>query len=314
MKARMWSLQILASAALLALGVNQASAQGKGNSKAVATVDGVSITMAEVEAVLKQAEPSSTPLTEAQKKQMRMEAVLVLVDDILMQQFLQKNGPTVEVKEINKKLTELQEGLKKQNKTVDDFLKETGQTKEQVQKNVKNMLQWTTFVKQRLTEDDLKRYYEENKDYFDRVTVRASHIVIRVSPSASESERENARAKLIALRHEIDSGKLDFAEAAKKHSQCSSAPNGGDIGFFLRKMAVEEPFARAAFALKVGEISDVVQTGYGCHLIKVTDRKPGQPSDYTKMKEEVREMCIEEMRMALLAQQRKTAHVEIHID
>jgi peptidyl-prolyl cis-trans isomerase C len=78
-------------------------------------------------------------------------------------------------------------------------------------------------------------------------------------------------------------------------------------------MAVEEPFARAAFALKVGEISDVVQTEYGMHLIKVTDRKPGQPSDYAKIKDEVLEFCAGEMRMALVAQQRKTARIEINL-
>jgi peptidyl-prolyl cis-trans isomerase C len=314
MKARTWSLQVLASVALLALGTTTAWAQNNPGSKTVATVDGMAITMAEVETVLKQAEPPPTPMTDAQKKQMRMEAVMVLVDDILMQQFLQKNGPTIEIKDINKKLMELQESLKKQNKSVDDFLRDTGQTVEQVRTNVKNMLQWTTYVKQRLTEEDLKHYYEENKDYFDRVTVRASHIVIRVSPSASETEREVARTKLLGIRQEIETGKIDFAEAAKKHSQCSSAPNGGDIGFFLRKMAVEEPFAKTAFALQPGQMSDVIQTGYGLHLIKVTDKKPGQPSDYNKIKEEVREMCIEEMRMALLTEQRKNAHIEIHMD
>ena len=137
--------------------------------------------------------------------------------------------------------------------------------------------------------------------------------MLRVASSASPGEREQVRGRLQTLRQEIVSGKIDFAEAAKKYSQCTSAPNGGDVGYFPRKLAVEEAFAKAAFALKVGDISDVVETDYGMHLVKVTDRKPGQPSDYTKIKDEVRELCIEEMRLAVLAQQRKTAHVEIYL-
>jgi peptidyl-prolyl cis-trans isomerase C len=310
----MWSLRVLASAAILSIPANSALAQAQPEeSKPVAVVDGTQITMAEVEAVVKMAGPSPTPLTDAQKKQMRMEAVAMLIDDILMQQFLRKNGPPVDPHELNKKIAELEESLKKQNKTMQDFFKETGQSEAQLRVNILNMLQWNAFVKQRISDDDVKRYYDENKDYFDRVMVRASHIVTRLSPNASDSEREAVRAKLKAMHDEIVSGKLDFAEAAKKHSQCSSAPNGGDIGYFPRKMAVEEPFARAAFSIKVGEVSDVVQTDYGMHLIKVTDRKPGQPSDFNKVKDEVREMCMEEIRMALLAQQRKSAHVEINL-
>src|SRR5207237_10493545 len=153
----------------------------------------------------------------------------------------------------------------------------------------------------------------QNRDFFDRVAVRASHIVLRVSAGASEGEREQARSQLRALRQEIVSNKMDFAEAAKKYSQCTSAPNGGVIGYFPRKLAVEERVGKAAFGLKVGEVSDVVETDYGLHLIKATDRKPGQASDYNKIKDEVRELCVEEMRLAVLAQQRKAAHIEINV-
>src|SRR5262249_35178493 len=158
-------------------------------------------------------------------------------------------------------------------------------------------------VKTRVSDADLKRYYDENKDFFDQVTVRASHIVIRVpatgDPAKIAADREAARAKLLALRQEIVAGKLDFAEADKKHSQCSSAPNGGDLGYFRRKWMLEESLAKTAFGLKVGEVSDVVQSDYGMHLIKVTDRKPGQPSEYEKIKDDVREFYVEEMRQNL---------------
>src|SRR5262249_30870083 len=147
------------------------------------------------------------------------------------------------------KVAELEASLKKENKTLQDFFKETGQSEAQLRISIVNMLQWAVFVKQHLTDEDVKKYYDESKDFFDRIAVRASHIVVRVPPTASDTEREAARGKLMALRQEIEAGKIDFAEAAKKHSQCTSAPNGGDIGYFPRKLAVEEPFAKAAFAL-----------------------------------------------------------------
>jgi len=314
MSMRDWKMPALASTVFLAVVVGRAPAQGPADQgKPAAVVDGTPISMAELEAVLKQAPPSPTPLTDAQKKHMRDEALMMMVDDILLQQYLRKNGPQVDPNEVPKKIAELELGLKKQNKVLQDFLKETGQSEAQLRISVLSMLQWEAFVKQHLTDEDVKKYYVESKDFFDRTAVRASHIVIRIPPTASDTERETAKAKLAALKQEIEAGRIDFAEAAKKNSQCTSAPNGGDIGYFPRKMMVEEPFARVAFALNVGQISDVVQTGYGVHLIKVTDRKQGQPSDFNKMKEEVREMCIEEMRMALLSELRKTAHVEINL-
>jgi peptidyl-prolyl cis-trans isomerase C len=307
-------VQSLAGLAILVVLVNGARTQpARTAPKPAAVVDGTAIGMAEVETILKKAGPTATTLTDAQRKQLQLEAVGMLIDDLLMERFLRKNAPQIDPAEVNKKFTELKESLKQQGKSMDDFYKESGQNEMQVRTNLVNMLQWAAYVKEHLSEAEIKRYYDENRDFFDRVSVRASHIVLRAPAGISAGEHEQARARLQTLRQEIVSGKLDFAEAAKKYSQCTSAPEGGDIGYFPRKLAVEEPFAKAAFALKVGEVSDVVETDYGLHLIKVTDRKPGQPSDYSKVKDEVRELCIEEMRLAVLAQQRKTAHIEINL-
>jgi parvulin-like peptidyl-prolyl isomerase len=89
--------------------------------------------------------------------------------------------------------------------------------------------------------------------------------------------------------------------------------NGGDIGFFPRKWAVAEPFAKAAFSLKVGELSEVVHTEFGAHLIKVTERKNGTSSTYEKVKDDVRDYFVQEMRQSVIEQQRKVAKVEINL-
>jgi peptidyl-prolyl cis-trans isomerase C len=255
------------------------------------------------------------PPTEAQRRQVRSEVLGLIINDVLMRQFLRKNGPKVEPADVDKQVADFTKSLEQQKppRTLQDFYRETGQTEEQVRANITRMLQWMAYVKAHVKDDDIKAYYGQSKDFFDQVAVRASHIVFRVAPDASEAESKATRDKLTALREEIVAGKLDFAEAAKKHSQCPSAPGGGDIGFFSRKGMLDENFAKAAYALKVDEVSDIVTTDFGLHLIKVTDRKPGKPSDFEKIKDEVRDFYVEELRQNLLIQERKNAKIEVNI-
>lgn len=314
MTARNWALLSLA-AAVLAVGAGRGSAQAPAtpDQTVAAVVNGETIYLSEIEAILKERGPTATPPTELQRRQMQFAALEMLLDDRLMQQMLRKHGPKVDPAEVAKQFALLEDGLKKQGKTLQDFYKETKQNEVQVRTRLLNVLQWSALARTRFTDADVKRYYDENRDLFDQVTVRASHIVIRVGPMTTDGERQAARAKLQALRQEILAGKLDFAEAAKKHSQCPSAPSGGDLGYFPRKWVLDEPFSRAAFAMKVGEVSDIVETEFGLHLIKVLDRKAGQPSDYEKIKDDVREVYIEELRQAMLAQERKAAQIQVHL-
>ena len=110
--------------------------------------------------------------------------------------------------------------------------------------------------------------------YFDGTAVKASHILISCKPYAPQAEKDQARIKLRKIAEEIRSGAIDFAEAARKNSTGPSAPNGGELGqFTFEKMAL--PFSQAAFALKAGEISGVVETEFGYHLIKISERTDG---------------------------------------
>ena len=279
----------------------------------MATVNGEGITYAQLEPVLKLAGPVPADLPEGQRRELYREALGMQIDDLLLQQFLSKHVPAVKPAAVSKKLAEIESALKEKKKTLADLYRETRQTEAQLRANIANVLQWGSYADKNIKDIDVQKYYNEFRDFFDRVTVRASHIVLRVAPTASASERAAARAKLLELRGQIVAGKLDFAAAAKAHSQCPSAPSGGDVGTFPRKFVVEESFARVAFALKPGEISDVVQTDYGLHLIKVTERKPGQPSDFNKIKAEVKEFYLEDLRQNLLVQLRKDAKIQIHL-
>jgi peptidyl-prolyl cis-trans isomerase C len=281
--------------------------------KPAAVVNGQAISMAELEAVLKQAGPSAVPLPEDQRKAAQRQALAMLIDESLMRQFLGQNTPDVTKADLDKKLAEMDAGLRKENKSLVEFCGTTGMTEAQLRTNIGYTMRWHAYARQNVTDAMVEKFYTEYKDFFDGVTVKASHIVLRVPPTAPPAEIEAARAKLADLQAQITAGKLDFAEAAKKHSQCPSAPSGGDIGYFPRKWVVDEAFARAAFALKVGDVSDVVQSDYGLHLIKVTDRKAGQPSDFAKIKEDVREFCTEEARQSLLVRMRKEAKIEVNL-
>ena len=279
--------------------------------QSVATVNGEIVSLREVEAALAQTPPALTPLTAAQKRQQRLETVSVLVDEKLIRQFLAKQGPVIEPAEVQKQFAALEAAQKAQGKTVAEYLKEAGLTEERIKDNFRLMLQLAKYIDGQVTEEKLKVYFDENKDFFEDTTVRTSHIVVRVGTKATAEERQQAKAKLLELRGDIAAKKTTFAEAAKLHSQCPSAPKGGDIGFINRKWQVEEVYAKTAFGLEVGQVSEVVETEFGCHLITVSERKPGKAVKYAEIAKEVRDCYETEVRQQLLARLRQTAKVEI---
>jgi len=148
--------------------------------------------------------------------------------------------------------------------------------------------------KMNFTEEDAKKHYADNKKRFDKpAQVRASHILItpaKVDPNVADPNEAKAKAKAQAkataeeLLRQIKGG-ADFATLAKAKSTCPSGKNGGDLGFFGKGRMVPA-FEKAAFGMKVGQISDVVETRFGYHIIKVTDRKDAVDS-YDRVKDDV---------------------------
>ena len=278
----------------------------------VAQVNGDSIFLEEVDALLAQRTTPLTPPTVSQIRQMRFEVLAALIDDLLIRQFMREHGPKVDAAEIDKQIAALETSLKAQGKSLAEYLRELNQTTQQLRASMLMLHQLDRYVKERSSEADLKKYFEANQAYFEKVSVRSSHIVIRLPENATAGEKEKARQKLLALRADIVSGKLDFARAAKENSQCPSAAKGGDIGPILRKFQyVEEAYAKAAFALKVGEISDVVETESGVHLIKVVERSEGKPTKFEQCIDDVRDCYAEDLRVDLLNQLRAKSKVEI---
>jgi peptidyl-prolyl cis-trans isomerase C len=301
---------------LLAWGLAVAHAQPKpaAADKPPAVVNGQVINRAELEAALRAAGPTPVQMSEAQRKQYQMQALAFLIDQALVRQYLDQNAKPVDQAELDRKITEMEAGLRKQGKSIADLCRESGQTEAQLKAVIARNVQWYSFARAHLTDPEIDQYYKDNKDLFDRVTVRVSHIFLSLPATATEGERAQARARLADVRAQILAGKVSFADAAKAHSQGPTADKGGDLGFIPRKWVVEEPFARTAFAMQPNQISDVVETEFGLHLIYVTERKAGgQPAEYPKIKEDVIQICIEDMYINLLNQLRKSAKIEINL-
>jgi peptidyl-prolyl cis-trans isomerase D len=136
-----------------------------------------------------------------------------------------------------------------------------------------------------INEQDLKTYYEQNASRLGgKEERRASHILITVPKGAPAAEKDKAKAKIEELLAQVKKNPDSFAEVAKKNSQDpGSAANGGDLDFFARG-AMTKAFEDAAFALKKGEISGVVETEFGFHIIRVTDLKTPKVPTFEEMR------------------------------
>lgn len=192
-------------------------------------------------------------------------------------------------------MDELKESLKRR-VPVDDYLKEQG------------------VVDPEIPEDRIRAMYDEDPDSFSsRATVKVSHILIAVDPHSGAEAKEQARQKAVQIRKEILEGK-DFAEMAKKHSTCWSAPNGGDLGTRKRGDMPAE-FDNVAFALEKEAVSEVVETRFGFHIIKAFENTPPRVVPYEQMRDFLKKYLQEEESKKKLAEHiaelKKKSKIEI---
>ncbi|MBI5334569.1 MAG: peptidylprolyl isomerase [Burkholderiales bacterium] len=140
----------------------------------------------------------------------------------------------------------------------------------------------------KLAAEDVKAYYEQNAARFASPEERrASHILVKVDSSATPQQRQAARAKAESLLEQARKAPASFAELARKNSDdVGSAPNGGDLDWFGRE-AMTKRFEEAAFALKPGQISDVVETEFGYHIIQLTGVRGGERQPFEAVQAQI---------------------------
>ena len=138
----------------------------------------------------------------------------------------------------------------------------------------------------KISDAESKVFYDTNPGLFKQSEqVKASHILIKVEPGADEITKSEAKEKIKKIQQKLNKGE-DFAALAKEFSEGPSKNNGGDLGYFQRGQMVKS-FEDAAFALKTEEVSDIVETQFGFHIIKVIDKKPEKTVAYENVKEDL---------------------------
>ncbi len=139
-----------------------------------------------------------------------------------------------------------------------------------------------------LAEADVRAYYEQNAARLSGSEERrASHILLTVPQGASDADKAAVRERAAALLEQVKGAPGSFADVAKAESQDpGSAPGGGDLDFFARG-AMVKPFEDAAYALQKGEISDLVETEFGFHIIQLTDIKAPPLKSFDEMRAEI---------------------------
>jgi peptidyl-prolyl cis-trans isomerase C len=138
----------------------------------------------------------------------------------------------------------------------------------------------------KVDEAKAKAFYDENNAFFEvPEQIRASHILIKTDDATNDVLKAAARAKIEGILKQVKDGG-DFAALAAANSDCPSKSNGGDLGLFGKGQMVP-PFEEAAFALSTNEVSGVVETSFGYHIIKLTDRVPASKRAFDEVKEQI---------------------------
>jgi peptidyl-prolyl cis-trans isomerase C len=260
----------------------------------VAVVNGTVITQAEFDRELRLAqrrfEMGGKPLSDAQLSAIRKETLEKLIDVVLLYQESQNKGIKVDEAELDEKLKKRFPDEAEFKKVVEKMHLSEAALKSQFLRGmaIQRLIDEEIAQKVTVSDKEVKDYYDGHPELFkEPEQVQASHILIKVDPKAEESQKAEARKKIEEIQQRLKKGE-DFSALAKEFSQCPSGAKGGDLGYFRRGQMVK-PFEEAAFSLKPGQVSDIVETTFGYHLIKVVDKKPEATTPFEKVKERISE-------------------------
>jgi peptidyl-prolyl cis-trans isomerase C len=282
--------------------VPEANKPADANEVAV-TVNGVNILEGQIaEKIvikLKAMAPKTPPdVVERYKKKFRQ----LTLDGMIVEQLLDEEAKThnivVTEEDVNAGVMKMA-ASQRPPLSLEDFkalVKAYGQSFDHVKERVQKGMTYQKLIESQfpgdanVTEADALKYYTDtNSQFVTPEKIRASHILIAPDPNNTDPNKAkaDAKAKAKSLLAKIRAG-ADFATLAKENSACPSAAKGGDLGLFERGTMVVA-FEDVAFKLKVGQISDVVETQFGYHIIKVTDHNAPGIIPFEQVKKELRE-------------------------
>jgi peptidyl-prolyl cis-trans isomerase C len=247
-----------------------------------------------------------------------------ILEELISAELLYQESKKARLGDLKKQVNEQMENIKKGFGSDEEFrkiLKDRGITENDLKEDIQKGVSIKEFLDQKVYKDlaasdaEKKEEYEKNKERLNvPEQVRASHILVLVKEDAADEDKKAAMEKIEALRSRALSGE-DFAELARENSADGSAARGGDLGYFSRGQMVK-PFEDAAFSLGIGDISTVVETQFGYHIIKITDKKEPHLLTYEEVQGDIEKFLINKHRREkldnLVQELRKKAKVEIY--
>jgi peptidyl-prolyl cis-trans isomerase C len=288
---------------------------------AVARVNGTVISALELKRATKvmMAGQRGAQISPEQQKDLDKQAVQQLISAELLYQAGQK----LEIKDLDKQVEEkFAQGKAKFGneqdfaKAIKDLDMDEKDLRDYTRRDmvISNFVEKTIYPKVTVTEADAKKFYDDNPDKFTKPeAVKASHILLGTDQKSSDEDKKKAKEKAEKLRKELAGG-ADFATLAKANSTCPSSQQGGDLGSFGKGQMVPA-FEKAAFALKPGEISDVVETQFGYHIIKLTEKKGAEKVEFKealpRIEDYLKNQKISASVNEYLVETRKNAKIEV---
>jgi len=215
-----------------------------------------------------------------------------LIEEKLIDQEVKKNGIKISSKEVEATVEEVKQRNTATQEELEKALAVEGLTleayKKQIEKGLqrKKLINWSVKVETKIGEKELRDFYQKNINrYRPNESYRPSHILFVVPKGAAPEEVNEIKKKCQAILEKIKGGS-DFGEMALLYSQDASNKDLGDLGYF-KKGELVPAFEREALRLKVGEVSGIVRTEFGFHIIKLLDRKGVEPLPFEEVKERI---------------------------
>ena len=249
--------------------------QPPGKPVVLATVDGQPVYAGEVAALLV-AIPRSDKLPPRQRARVEAQLLEQLIDRRLVVRYLRRHDQAISQHHIDAAIRDVRAKLAERKTTLAKHLARQGITEAALRADIAWRMNWQRYTQQRITDAVLEKYFDDHRADFDGRQVRVQHLLLQMQDSADPTARDQLATRAAGIRQQIVAGRLSFDDAVRQFSQGASKDKAGDLGFIAREGAMPEPFAAAAFRLKVGEISPPVPTTFGVHLIRCTEIKPGE--------------------------------------
>jgi len=291
----------------------------------VATVNGVQIPaekfLVEFRGTLERYRRARHPVKPQLRERLKDNLVRRLIDSEIITQKAKEMKVTIPTKLFETKWTAHKQRYGKP-EAFEAFLSRTGETVDRMKDQFRlNMLREQVFAKVSdsvtVTGEDMIAFYEKNKDkYNEREKIQASHILIRLDQKASAKEKAEKRALASKVSAMAKKKGADFAKLAEKYGEDPTKTRGGDLGYFTKGRMVKG-FENAAWKLKTGQISDVVQTQFGFHIIKKTGHEKATKKAFIDVQDQISRTLRAQLRnnavREALTNWRKESNIEVFV-